>query len=95
MPRRLVTTRRRIAWIVGVVAAAAILSASLDSAASGYVYRSNNHLLRNVALDQARAANYRRPIVVGMPLSESAATKYRSALANFKMLPKQESREGL
>ena len=87
------TTRRRIAWIVGVVAAAAILSASLDSAVSGYLYRSNNHLLRNVALDQARAANYRRPIVVGTPLSENAATKYRSALANFKMLPKQESRE--
>lgn len=86
------TTRRRIAWIVGVPAAAAILSAILDTAASRYLYRLNDRRLISVALYQERAANYRRPIVVGTPLSQNAATKYRTAFANLETLPKDTSR---
>lgn len=82
------TTRRRIAWIVGVVAAAAIVSAFLDLAASRYLYRFDGRRLTSAAVDQERTANYRRPIVVGTPLSDNAATKYRTAFANLRTLPK-------
>lgn len=44
-----------------------------------------------VALDQERAANYRRPIVVGTPLPQNAVTKYRTAFANLKTLSKDTS----
>ena len=87
------TTRRRIAWILGVLSAAAIVSAALDSAASGYLHRFDDRRLMNVALDRERAADYRRPIVVGTPLPQNAVTKYRTAFANLKTLPKDTSRQ--
>jgi hypothetical protein len=87
------TTRRRIAWILGVLSAAAIVSATLDAPASGYLHRFDDRRLMKVALDQERAANYRRPLVVGTPLPQNAVTKYRTAFANLKTLPKDISRQ--
>jgi hypothetical protein len=88
-----VTTRRRIAWILGVLLAAAILSAALDSAASGYLHRFDERRLTNVALDRERAANYRRPIVIGTPLQQNAVTAYRTAFANVRGLSKDISKQ--
>jgi hypothetical protein len=86
-----VTTRRRIAWILGVLLTAAILSAALDSRASRYLRRFEDRRMMKAALDQERAANYRRPIVVGTPLPQNAVTKYRTAFANLKTLSKDTS----
>lgn len=87
------TTQLRIAWIVGVLAAAVLLRVTLDSAASRYLRRFEDHRLMNVALDRERAANYRRPIVIGTPISENAAAKYRTVFANLETLPKDTSRQ--
>ena len=45
------------------------------------------------ALDQERAANYRRPIVVGTPLPQNAVTNYRTAFANLETLSKDVIRQ--
>lgn len=82
------TTRRRIAWIVGIFSAAAILSATLDSAASAYLHGFDQRRLMKVALEHERAANYQRPIVVGMPLPQNAVINYRTVFANLKTLSK-------
>lgn len=87
------TTRRRIALILGVLVAASILSAILDSAASQYLHQFNESRQVNLAIAQESAASYRRPIVVGVPLEENAATRYRSAFTNLESLPHDTSRQ--
>jgi hypothetical protein len=88
-----VTTRRRIAWVLGVFSAAAIVSAALDSAASGHLRRFDDRRLMNVTLERERATTYRRPIIVGTPLSQNAVTEYRPVFANLEMLPKDTSKQ--
>jgi hypothetical protein len=82
---------RRIVWLIGILAVAAVVSATLDSAASKYLHGFDDGRSVKTALQRQRAANYTRPIVVGVPLEENAATKYRPVFAGSQPLAKDVS----